>query len=168
VNVTDLVTGETRTYENAAGELASVADTAAFPSTSAPGASAPMAPAAEKREAESACSPGSTTLCLQDGRFQVKAFWQRSPLGPVAEARAVPLTGDTGYFFFFDETNVELVVKVLDGRSYNGHFWVFYGALSNLGYSITVTDTQTGEVRNYVNPPGKLASVADTSAFPLP
>jgi hypothetical protein len=75
------------------------------------------------------------------------------------------LTGDTGYFYFFDETNVELVVKVLDGRSYNGHFWVFYGALSNLAYTITVTDTQTGEVRTYLNPPGKLASVADTLAF---
>ena len=60
-------------------------------------------------------------------------------------APAVPITADTGYFWFFDDANVELVVKVLDGRSVNGHFWVFFGALSDVGYSITVTDTATGE-----------------------
>jgi hypothetical protein len=39
----------------------------------------------------------------------------------------VPLGADTGYFWFFEDTNVELVVKVLDGRAINGHTWVFYG-----------------------------------------
>ena len=80
-------------------------------------------------------------------------------------APAVPITADTGYFWFFDDANVELVVKVLDGRSVNGHFWVFYGALSDVGYSITVTDTETGDQRAYQNAHGTLASVADTSAF---
>jgi ELWxxDGT repeat protein len=32
-------------------------------------------------------------------------------------------------------------------------------------YTVTVTDTQTGEVRTYRNPSGHLASVADTAAF---
>ena len=61
--------------------------------------------------------------------------------------------------------NVELAVKVLDGRSVNGHFWVFFGALSDVGYSVTVTDTETGAQRVYQNLHGTLASVADTSAF---
>ncbi len=61
--------------------------------------------------------------------------------------------------------NVELVIKVLDGTAINGHFWVFYGALSNVQYTITVTDTQTQAVKTYTNPSGTLASVADTSAF---
>ena len=88
------------------------------------------------------------------------------------QARAAPVTaplcpspGDTGYFWFFDSANVELVIKVLDGRGINGHYWVFYGALSNVGYTVTVTDTQTGTVRSYENPSGTLASSADTSAF---
>jgi hypothetical protein len=54
---------------------------------------------------------------------------------------------------------------VLDARVVNGKFWVFYGALSNVQYTITVTDTQTGVVKTYTNPDGTLASVADTSAF---
>ena len=56
-------------------------------------------------------------------------------------------------------------MKVLDGRGVNGKFWLFYGALSSVGYTLTITDTQTGATRTYTNPSGRLASVADTSAF---
>jgi hypothetical protein len=54
---------------------------------------------------------------------------------------------------------------VVDGRAFNGRFWVFSGALSNVAYTIRVTDTQTGSVRTYVNPSGRLSSFADVSAF---
>ena len=77
----------------------------------------------------------------------------------------MPLTGDTGTFWFFNSANLELVVKVLDGRGINGHYWVFYGALSNVDYTIAVSDTDTGAVRTYHNPQGVMASVADTEAF---
>jgi hypothetical protein len=78
----------------------------------------------------------------------------------------VPLAGgDTGYFWFFNPDNVEVVLKVLDGRPVNGKFWVFYGALSTVEYTLTVTDTETGQVRTFTNPAGRLASVAETSAF---
>ena len=60
---------------------------------------------------------------------------------------------------------IEVVLKVLDGRPVNGKFWVFYGALSNVEYTLTVTDTQTGVEKTYFNPLGRLASVADTGAF---
>jgi hypothetical protein len=83
----------------------------------------------------------------------------------VGAGSAVTFTDDTGYFWFFNAANVELVVKVLDGRPINGMFWVFYGALSTVQYSITVTDVTTGASRQYSNPSGHLASGADTSAF---
>ena len=79
--------------------------------------------------------------------------------------RAVSLTGDTGYFWFFDPANVEAVVKVLDATPVNGHFWVYYGALSNVEYKLTVTDTVTGAVKTYANPKGRFASAGDTTAF---
>jgi hypothetical protein len=59
----------------------------------------------------------------------------------------------------------DAVVKALDGRSINGKSWVFYGSLTNVEFTLTVTDTLTGAVRTYFNPQGQLASVADTSAF---
>jgi hypothetical protein len=42
---------------------------------------------------------------------------------------------------------------------------VFYGALSNVDYTLTVTDTTTGTVKTYHNPAGQFASVGDTQAF---
>jgi hypothetical protein len=110
------------------------------------------------------CTPDDQTLCLDDARFRVTATWTK-PDASSGQAHAVALTGDTGYFWFFDDSNVELVVKVLDGDTTNGHHWVFYGALSNVKYTITVTDTQTGAIRTYENASGELASVADTTAF---
>jgi hypothetical protein len=78
---------------------------------------------------------------------------------------AVPLATDTGYFWFFSSTNAELMVKVLDGRANNGHFWVFYGALTNVQYTITVVDKLTGATKVYENPSGTMASHADVTAF---
>ncbi len=112
-----------------------------------------------------ACVPGTGALCGLDGRFQVTVAWSLTAGGTPTAATAVPLSDGTGYFWFFASTNAELLVKLLDGRSVNGHFWFFYGALSDVAYTINVTDTTTGIVRTYQNPAGNLASVADIDAF---
>ncbi|MGE5233583.1 MAG: hypothetical protein ACM3OB_05690, partial [Acidobacteriota bacterium] len=71
----------------------------------------------------------------------------------------------TGYFWFFDPANTELVVKLLDGRGVNGHFWVFFGGLSDVDFTVRVADSVSPRVRTYHHPPGSLSGVADTSAF---
>jgi hypothetical protein len=121
-----------------------------------------LAPA---RAAVAACSPSATALCLNAGRFRVEVNWKdfQSRTG---QGQAVPLTADTGHFWFFTDSNIELVVKVLDARAVNGKYWVFFGALSNVEYTLKVTDTTNGSVKNYQNPSGQFASVGDTSAFP--
>ena len=76
------------------------------------------------------------------------------------------LTGDTGYFWFFGSGNVELIVKVLDGSTVNGHFWVFAAGLTNINTTLTITDTRTGAVKTYTNPQGvAFQPVQDTFAF---
>ena len=57
------------------------------------------------------------------------------------------------------------MLKVVDGRAFNGKFWVFAGSLSDVKYTITVTDTLTGQTNTYVNPSGALKSFSDVSAF---
>jgi len=166
LTVTDTLTGATQVYENPQGTLASVADTQAFPNAvSANGANAQPPSRLVFPSPAIVCEPDPAALCLEEGRFQVRVAWQKTPSGPSYSAAAVPLTGDTGYFWFFDEANVELVVKVLDGTAVNGHHWVFYGGLSDVQYTITVTDSLTGATQTYENPQGTLASVADTAAF---
>ncbi len=110
------------------------------------------------------CSFSVTRLCLRDSRFGVEVAWA-IPGGASGVGHASPLSNDTGLFWFFNDSNLELVVKVLDGRAINGHFWVYYGGLSDVEYTITVTDSKTGATEIYHNPASRLASGADTSAF---
>jgi hypothetical protein len=110
------------------------------------------------------CGASAEVLCLKNGRFRVQVSW-RDHQGNTGTGRPVPLGEDTGTFSFFSSSNVELLVKILDGRSLNDHFWVFYGSLSDVEYEIRVEDTVTGQVRTYENPPGHTASHADVRAF---
>ena len=130
----------------------------------------PWSPAASAttRGAAGPCAADGDTLCLLGGRFAVEAQWRnpRAPFGHgVAAAAPAPGSQRTGLFTFFDPANVELVVKMLDGRSVNGAFWTFYGALSDVEYWVTVRDTESGELRTYRNEPYKICGRGDTTAF---
>jgi hypothetical protein len=111
------------------------------------------------------CVPSEAALCLAGDRFQVTATF-RTAAGQQGTAHAIELTADTGYFWFFDSANVEVVAKVLDACSFNQRFWVFAAGLTNVEVRLTVTDTWTGNVRSYVNPlNGTFQPEQDTGAF---
>ena len=111
------------------------------------------------------CVGGAGTLCLQQDRFELSVAWTDPRSGATGNATAIPLTGDTGAFWFFSPGNAELLVKVLDGRPVNGHWWVFFGAFTDLEYDMTVTDAHTGVQQVYHNAPYVFASRADVNAF---
>ncbi|HEY4562514.1 MAG TPA: hypothetical protein VIJ36_06020, partial [Thermoanaerobaculia bacterium] len=111
---------------------------------------------------------GTDQLCLNGGRFHVAVQYRNPTTGELQPGHAAPLTGDSGAFWFFGPTNAELLLKVLDGRPVNGHFWVYYGALSDVEYTITVTDTVTGNRRTYHNNLHHQGSGADVGAFAAP
>jgi hypothetical protein len=114
------------------------------------------------------CTPSATAMCLDGGRFQVSADWQKST-GETGHGTAIPLTADTGYFWFFSTSNIEMVVKVLDACAVNGHEWVFAGGLTNVAVTLNVVDTKTGVQKTYDNPQGTpFAPVQDTGAFGCP
>jgi hypothetical protein len=115
------------------------------------------------------CSATETSLCLGDGRFEVTGNW-RDFAGNQGVAKAVPDDfkglGNFGVLWFFSQDNPEMVVKVLDGCSYNGYYWVFLSPASTVEYQITVRDVRTGQTKIYGNPLGNVPSLtADTRAF---
>ncbi|MEM8993499.1 MAG: pullulanase-type alpha-1,6-glucosidase, partial [Acidobacteriota bacterium] len=61
------------------------------------------------------CVPGATTLCLGEGdRFRLEVDW-RDFDDRTGDGQAVEIgRRDTGLFWFFDEDNLEITVKVLD------------------------------------------------------
>ena len=92
------------------------------------------------------------------------------------QAQAIPQNDVFGYFTFpilvpqpaGAPLVPEVFVKMLDARPIPGQdFWVFWGGLTTLDYTLTVTDTVRGTVKTYNNPvtadPGCLS--ADTSGF---
>jgi photosystem II stability/assembly factor-like uncharacterized protein len=111
------------------------------------------------------CVPSTTALCITDGRFKVESLW-RDFAGGSGVGHAVPLASDTGSFWFFDPDNLELFVKEIDGVSFNNAFWTFYGALSNVEFTVLATDTATGAQHGYFNPIRTFASRGDIESFP--
>lgn len=194
ISVRDTDSGEVATYYNPPNELCGLSDVRSFP-IAGQGApvltlreSRPRIEGAlpnveidsaarglplstlDSGGATGTCEPGATTLCLFDNRFQVDVSWvnPRPPLNEgVGTVAPVPsVTSDTtGFFWFFEPDNIELVTKIIDGRTNNGNFWFFYGALTDVEYTIRVTDTLSGDSRTYHNDPFTQCGIADVNAF---
>lgn len=148
--VIDTQTGGYKVYHNTPGQCGGV-DQNAFPANAS----------ATGTSAAAGCSPGSGSLCLQKGRFQVTAEWRDPASGQAGKAGATPLSQASGAFHFGDG-GPELVAKILNQ---GGRIDVYYGSLSSLEYTLTVTDTKTGAVKTYRNPAGRYCGGTETGAF---
>ncbi|MEM6706236.1 MAG: hypothetical protein AAF690_26220 [Acidobacteriota bacterium] len=130
----------------------------------------PSVPVAESSFVASAtaanCEADDTTLCLNDGRFRVEVAW-RDFQDNRGVGRVVPFgSTDSGLFYFFAPDNVEILLKVLDACSFSSRFWFFAAATTTVEYTLTVTDTQTGDQKTYFNPLDNAArAITDTQAF---
>jgi len=105
-------------------------------------------------------------LFLGGGRFRVASTW-RTPDGRTGQGHGVSLSSDSGYFWFFSSSNVEMVVKVLDACALpSQRFWFFAAGLTNVEVEIEVEDVFAGAARRYTNPAGRaFVPIQDTNAF---
>ncbi len=112
------------------------------------------------------CIDTVAARCLQGGRFRAEVAYEAYD-GASGAAQAAPArSADTAIFSFFDPDNWELMVKVLDGCGINAKFWVYSSASTDVAYTMTVTDTETGAQKVYSNPLGRIAlTVTDNQAF---
>ncbi|MCP3959677.1 MAG: hypothetical protein GY719_17650 [bacterium] len=166
LTVTDTVTRQVNEYPNPLGTLASIIDTSAFPEGTR-GADGGTAPAPEPGPADRGiitCVSDDTTLCLDDDRFQVQVVWEDF-VGTTGTAQVTALTDLSGYMTFFNPTGITMAVKIVDGG--DGNFAFFYGATTDVEYTITVTDVCTGAMKTYFKPLGTLTSAGDFAAFPV-
>lgn len=177
VRATATASGDVAVYRNVPGDICGGADTAALPKPNAltSGESAPLIAASRALELVDAAAPAlaqrgscvadSDTLCLLGGRFAVSVDWRVPSTGATGIGHPVAEGDRTGYFWFFNNQNYELVTKALDGTSLNGKLWFFYGALSDVEYHIRVTDTVRNTTKTYDNPAGEICGRGDTGAF---
>ena len=117
-------------------------------------------------EDDNDCTPSSTTMCLQNNRFEVSIdyrFWNETT--GLAQC-ATPMTDDSGLFYYTNPENWEFLIKILNGCANNGHYWVFFAATTNQEFTVRVRDTETNLTRTYFNPLYQSAdAITDTRAF---
>ncbi len=166
LNVTDTRTGVVKTYQNTAGDCGAIDQ--GFYSDQAPGRAASrdrsfaeLAPA-PRPAASGRCRPSRTTLCLLNGRFALNVHWLNPFNGSSGDGGAAPLTNFVGTFYFDDRNNVELMTKVLP---FSDQVSLYYGALTDFQYTLTVEDTLTGRVKTYQSTAGQLCGGLDNAAF---
>ncbi|MEM1249904.1 MAG: Calx-beta domain-containing protein [Acidobacteriota bacterium] len=181
LRIDDSASGETLTIFNPLGRgFQPVLDTRAFETcevaTPRPDASRQAAldriaaeieglSAALGAAAQANCAADEEQMCLNGGRFGASIDWSTNQ-GTAGRGQQVTLTTDTGYFWFFEPDNVEVVVKVLDACAINGKYWVFAAGLTDVETDLQVVDSVTGAARSYTNDEGDAFSVVlDTGFF---
>lgn len=123
------------------------------------------APRQETGEHETGkCVPNKNRLCLSHRRYQAELEWKNQFNGTQGVGQAAALSELTGSFAFQDPRNVEVLVKVLEFEE-EDKVLVLWGSLSNLEYTLKVTDTETGAVKTYHNPSGTYCGGLDENAF---
>ncbi len=162
-NITDLSPGQTSTFRVRArnGTLNSGYSNEATATTSGGTSSGP-------------CVANTTTVCLLSNRFRVSINYVNPFSNPPNQPgtfltdRLLPGTQnpDTGLFGFSNARAIEVVVRVQDTRPFAPRFDIYYGGMTDVGYTVTVTDTQTGTSRTYTNTVGKVGGGVDRASFP--
>ena len=153
--IVETATGSKRVYSNPSGTQASFGDIEAF-CAGAPAAALVAAPAGS----------GGGSLALLDGRFAVRVDWRNPWTGASGSGSASPFTDESGFFTFFSPGNLEMAVKMVDGSAFNGHFWLYWTALTNLETTLVVEDLDTGRIRTFPKTGSTFGAGADILAFP--
>jgi photosystem II stability/assembly factor-like uncharacterized protein len=100
------------------------------------------------------CAPGADHLCFFGSRFRVDLTAVVPSTGSPFAASVVQSDDRSGYFSFpsltGDPTFPEVFVKMVDATSLpDGGYWVFYGSMTSVHYTLAITDTTTGLIRQY-------------------
>ena len=118
-----------------------------------------------REESHGPCVTGGEVLCLRDGRFAVAMGWETAT--DEGFGNAVQLTSESGYFWFFNPQNIEVVIKVLNGCGINNRYWVFAAGLTNVNVEIVVLDRLRDIFVAYENPLNRaFPPLQDTNALP--
>ncbi len=104
---------------------------------------------------------------LLRGRFQVSVTGNDFSFVPFVAYTAPLASTDSAIFWFFSPANFELLIKMVNACSFNGRYWVYYAATTNVQFTVTVFDTVTSTTKTYTNPLGTtlFTSVTDSNAF---
>lgn len=130
--------------------------------------------------ASNASGPSSATLTITVTPATVLRLNAAHTFDLTLSARD-PRTGNTGtgtvigqndvYGYFSipavsgNAGNPEVIVKMVDATAIGQNYWVFYGCMTDLEYTLNVKENATGIVKTYSKDVGKPCGQFDTSGF---
>lgn len=168
VVVTDSLSGIVKEYHKEPNQLVGEIDRTTFPAGTSlqDGVDALMASLPVKPTAE------VSTIRLLNNRFEVRMRYRNQFANPVGEGfmntRSIASSSTTETaVFFFDEnvSSAEWMVRFSDARPFANRIDLFHGGLSDVEFTIEVTDTVKGTVRQYQKGPFSLAGQVDRASF---
>ncbi|HEY6147798.1 MAG TPA: PKD domain-containing protein, partial [Thermoanaerobaculia bacterium] len=174
LTVRDVGTGATKTYRDAkvGSTVCGQFDTSGF------GASQGTVARALGRQPLIADEASEDTLRLVAAHpFEIKLSATDPRTGRNGQGQLISQTDIYGIFSIpaitGNAANPEVIVKMVDASAIGANYWVFYSALTDLNYTLTVKETSTGRTKTYRD--AKVGTTVcgafDTSGFlqaPLP
>ena len=90
-------------------------------------------------------------VCLRNGRFEFIGSWTNFSNPPVTQPLIwTPVENINATAGFQNNpSGIQIVMRVADGCSLSGTWWVWLGGFTDAGWSITVRDTVTGKTRSF-------------------
>ncbi|MEO8586095.1 MAG: hypothetical protein ABI584_08030 [Acidobacteriota bacterium] len=114
------------------------------------------------------CTPDATTMCLLGGRYKVTSHWKNQYAGGAeATLKKAQLTDVTGAFWIADANTYEYLIRVNTATD-NGRAWMAIPTFTSVEFWIAVTDTQTGQFKEYHSSPGNVTLIYDPTFFVYP
>ena len=121
----------------------------------------------------STCTPTATDVCLLGNRFRVSVAYVNRFANPPqpgnfigAKLVAGSQNPDVATFGISSAQAIEVVVRIQDTRPFAlNRFDVYYGGLTDLEYTITITDTLKNVTKPYSNDPGRVGGGVDRVTF---
>ena len=86
------------------------------------------------------------TGSLQQGEFRARLWMWDENRDDWARAKIAWNTNENVAFYVFSRDNPEAVVKLLDGRPFNGHWWADFATMSDLRLHLMVWNDRTDEI----------------------
>lgn len=90
-------------------------------------------------------------VCLRDGRFELTGTWtgfgNPGETQPLIWTPVENINATAG--FQNNPSGIQIVMRVADGCSMTGTWWVWLGGFTDAGWDITVRDTETGISKSF-------------------
>jgi hypothetical protein len=169
VTVRDTLTGKSVEYHKGANSLAGKIDRTSFPAGTSLGDALDSLTASASSFRPAPNADPSTLRVLS--RYDVRVRYRNQFASPAREGyllgRSIAKveSTETAVFYFENPESVEWIVRFTDVRPFANRVDFFHGGVSDVQYTVEVTDTVTGAQRTYGVAPFSVAGGVDRQSF---